>query len=200
VHICEDCARSADEAFRTERRIGQARASEAPPRGASDPPDAEHHTALGRISDWAAFELEDSKLEWRAERTLATSRIPIVLLTVRRQGEQSEVVVELEGHAEPGPEHTVEAASWLIDRAKAGHQLGLMRDWTAFEHDGQKLEWRAVRAFGVRARPAVWIHVRNALTGVGTLAELDGAARPSVEDAAMVASEAEELLREPGSD
>jgi hypothetical protein len=195
VQICDDCVRSADEAFRTERRIGQARASEAPPRAESPPADAEHRSALGRISDWSEFELESSKLEWRAERTLASSRIPIVLLTVRRRGEDSGVLIELEGHAEPDEAHAIEAATWLVERAQAGSELGVVRDWTPFEHDGQELEWRAVRAFGVRARPAVWVHVRNATTGIGTMIELAGDAQPSVEDAVMAASDAEDLLQ-----
>jgi hypothetical protein len=195
VQICEDCVKSADEAFRTERRIGQARASEAPPARGSEPPDAEERTRLGQISEWTTFEMDGLRLEWRAERTLAMSRIPLVMLTVRHQGEQEGVLVELEGHTEPDSTHALEAASWLLERPRSA-ELGVIRDWTELEHDGKRLEWRAVRALGVRARPAVWVHVRNTQSGVGTIMELDGDARPSVEDAVMAASDAEELLRQ----
>ena len=76
THICEDCITSSYDALRTERRLGEARASEMPP---STPQQAENRTAFGRITDWTGFEMEGLSLEWRAERTLATSRIPLVL-------------------------------------------------------------------------------------------------------------------------
>jgi hypothetical protein len=198
VQICEDCVKSCDEAFRTERRIGQARASEAPPRRSSaPPPDAEERSPLGRISEWTTFEMDGLELEWRAERTLATSRIPLVLLTIRRQGEQGGVLIELEGHAAPDYAQVMEAASWLDAEKRPKLELAVW-DWTPFERADEKLEWRAARVLGVRARPAVWVHVRNAKTGVGTMMDFEGDMQPTVEDAVMVASEAEELLRQSG--
>jgi hypothetical protein len=193
VYICEECITSSYDAIRTERRIGKARASEAPPPLLQQ--QAEDRTAFGRISDWTRFEMEDLRLEWRAERTLATSRLPLVLMTVRRKGETGGTLLELEGNIEPHESHAVEALAWLGSASKSA-ELGVVRDWTPFEAGGQAYEWRAVRVLGVRARAAVWVHVRNADTGVGTMMQFDGETEPSVEDAVMVASDAEDVLRQ----
>lgn len=185
ARICEECVVGSYEALRTERRLGEARESSAPP---PEPP-AESRSKFGTISDWAAFSIEGVDLEWRAERTLATSRLPIVLVMVRRPGAERMVLMELEGHEEPQTEHVREAVSWLTDG-----KLSQLRDWTPISVENEAYEWRAHRGMGVRARPAVWVHVRNAKTGVGTMMELDGDAEPTVDDAAMAVADAEDVL------
>ncbi len=188
VRICAQCVEAATDALQLERRIGEARASQPPPKK-----QAEGDERLGTLVDWTPLSMDGENLQWRAERTVAMSPACDVVMSVRRPADGRTVTVVLDGRVEPTEAHAADAAAWLEhEREKPSRALGLISDWRPLGQGG--VVWRAERVEVVRAKTVVQVTVKNPKSGHSVSQTFDARTRPSVEEAVMVAAVSPELL------
>jgi hypothetical protein len=114
-----------------------------------------------------------------------TKRTHRSLIKVRLEGQQAEVVVELDEGLTPAVEHAKVATAWF--RAATG-KMGVLQDWTRFEHQGQAFEWRAERASVLTMKPRTVVSVRSPASGESSAMAFDARIEPSVDEAVMTAS------------
>jgi len=190
VRICVDCARVSADAFRTERRLDEARASQPPPALRSTAED------VGVMVDWTPFSFDGRALEWSASRDPATSGALATTIRVRRVGREPAVTVGL-GRSEATEEQAVRGALWLLEHegtqtvpkgeAEPAHAK-VLKSWTKLEVEGKRFEWRVDRGWIVSEKIATHLSVRDPSTGRAVAVQMEGKGVPNVEDAAITAS------------
>jgi hypothetical protein len=196
VHICSDCVDACADALRTERRLGEARASNRPP------PIPAGSVELGPISSWAHFSVDGVALEWCAERTLAMAQTEVNVVRVRKKGDERTVAMETDADGELGTQYAIQASYWLTQNESA--PLSVVPSdpadsgrFVSFERDGEQFEWCSERVVRLRARRVVLVHVRNPITLSSTTMEFDFRTNPTVDEAVMAASVAFGALAKP---